>query len=74
MKDVLYITGHKNPDTDSICAAVAYAEFKNKTGSIKAIPIRLGEINRESQFILDYFFSIVYIHNNFAVRQFYINL
>lgn len=55
MKDVLYITGHKNPDTDSICASIAYAEFKNKTGNIKAIPIRLGEINRESQFILDYF-------------------
>jgi len=55
MKDILYITGHKNPDTDSICAAIAYAEFKNKTGNIKAIPIRLGEINRESQFILNYF-------------------
>ena len=55
MKDTLYITGHKNPDTDSICAAIAYAEFKNKTGNIKAIPIRLGEVNRESQFILDYF-------------------
>lgn len=46
MNDVLYITGHKNPDTDSICASIAYAEFKNKTGSIPAIPIRLGEINR----------------------------
>lgn len=55
MKDVIYITGHKNPDTDSICAAIAYAEFKNKTGNIPAIPIRLGEINRETQFILDYF-------------------
>ena len=55
MRDIIYITGHKNPDTDSICAAIAYAEFKNKTGTIPAIPIRLGEINRESQFILDYF-------------------
>lgn len=55
MKDSLYITGHKNPDTDSICASIAYAEFKNKTGNIPAIPIRLGELNRESQFILDYF-------------------
>lgn len=55
MKNTIYITGHKNPDTDSICAAIAYAEFKNKTGSLKAIPVRLGEINRETQFILDYF-------------------
>ena len=31
MKDVIYVTGHKNPDSDSICAAYSYAEFKNKT-------------------------------------------
>jgi len=55
MKNVIYITGHKNPDTDSICAAIAYAEFKNKTGNIPAIPIRLGAINRETKFVLDYF-------------------
>lgn len=55
MKDLIYITGHKNPDTDSICAAIAYAEFKNKIGGYQAIPVRLGDINRETQFILDYF-------------------
>jgi manganese-dependent inorganic pyrophosphatase len=55
VKNIIYITGHRNPDTDSICSAVAYAEFKNKTGKIPAIPIRLGEINRETQFILNYF-------------------
>ncbi|MFT8313900.1 MAG: putative manganese-dependent inorganic diphosphatase [Clostridium sp.] len=55
MKDVIYITGHKNPDSDSICAAVAYSEFKNKTGSTKAIPLRQGELSRETKFILDYF-------------------
>lgn len=55
MNDFLYITGHKNPDTDSICAAIAYAEFKNKTGSIRAIPVRLGDINRETEFILKHF-------------------
>lgn len=54
MNDAIYVTGHQNPDTDSICAAIAYAEFKNKTGSIPAIPIRLGEVNRETQFILNY--------------------
>lgn len=55
MKDVIYITGHKNPDSDSICAAIAYSDFKNKTGETKAIPLRLGELSRETNFILDYF-------------------
>lgn len=55
MKDIIYITGHKNPDTDSICAAIAYAEFKNKIGNALALPVRLGDINRETSFILDYF-------------------
>lgn len=55
MKNVIYVTGHKNPDSDSICAAYAYSEFKNLTGSIPAIPVRLGNISRETQFILDTF-------------------
>ena len=55
MKELLYITGHKNPDTDSICAAIAYAEFKNKTQRIPAIPVRLGDINRETRFVLEHF-------------------
>lgn len=55
MKDVIYITGHKNPDSDSICAALGYEEFKNKTGSTPAIALRQGELSRETQFILDYF-------------------
>lgn len=55
MTNLIYITGHKNPDTDSICAAISYAELKNKTGNLKAVPVRLGEINRETQFILNYF-------------------
>lgn len=55
MVNKVYITGHRNPDSDSICAAIAYSEFKNKTQRINAIPIRLGEIGRETQFILDYF-------------------
>ena len=54
MNDVVYITGHKNPDTDSICSALSYAEFKNKVG-VNAIPIRLGAVSRETQFALDYF-------------------
>ncbi|WP_352416884.1 putative manganese-dependent inorganic diphosphatase [Clostridium tertium] len=55
MKDVIYVTGHKNPDSDSICAAFSYAEFKNKTGKLPAIPVRLGNISQETQYILDYF-------------------
>ena len=54
MKNKIYITGHKNPDTDSICSAMALAELKNKMGD-DAEAIRLGEINRETEFVLDYF-------------------
>ena len=55
MKDIIYVTGHKNPDSDSICSAYAYAELKNKTGNLPAVPVRLGNVNRETQYILDYF-------------------
>lgn len=55
MKNLVYVTGHKNPDSDSICAAYGYAEFKNRIGDLPAIAVRLGNINRETQFILDRF-------------------
>lgn len=55
MKKNIYICGHKNPDTDSICSALGYADFKNKTEDVNAIPIRLGELNRETEFVLNYF-------------------
>lgn len=55
LKNVVYVTGHRNPDSDSICAAISYAELKNKIGNIPAVPVRLGNVNRETQFILDYF-------------------
>lgn len=54
MKNIIYITGHRNPDTDSICSAIAYAELKKKLG-FNTIPVRLGDINRETEFVLDYF-------------------
>lgn len=48
------IFGHKNPDTDTICSALAYAYLKEKLGySVEAV--RLGEVNKETQFALDYF-------------------
>lgn len=48
------IFGHKNPDTDSICSALAYAELKVKLG-VEAEPIRLGQVNEETQFALETF-------------------
>lgn len=54
-KDIVYITGHKNPDSDSICSAIAYSDYKNGGHEVKAVPVRLGNVNRETQFILDYF-------------------
>ncbi|MCM3761706.1 manganese-dependent inorganic pyrophosphatase [Alkalihalobacillus oceani] len=53
MEKVL-VFGHKNPDTDSICSAIAYAHLKTKI-NIPAEPVRLGEINSETQYALDYF-------------------
>jgi manganese-dependent inorganic pyrophosphatase len=48
------IFGHKNPDTDSICSALAYADLKAKTGAdVEAV--RLGAVSAETQFALDYF-------------------
>ena len=55
MKENIFILGHKNPDSDSICSAIAYADYKNGNGDVNAIPVRLGNINRETKFILDYF-------------------
>lgn len=53
MEKVL-VFGHKNPDTDTICSAIAYAELKKHLG-MDVEAIRLGEINGETQFALDYF-------------------
>lgn len=55
MKDKYYVTGHKNPDTDSICSAIAYAELKRKKTGADVEAIRLGEINQETKFVLNYF-------------------
>ncbi|MFS1516622.1 manganese-dependent inorganic pyrophosphatase [Bacillus sp. SCS-151] len=48
------IFGHKNPDTDTICSAIAYAELKTQIG-MNVEPVRLGEVNGETQFALDHF-------------------
>lgn len=54
MTKAIYVVGHKNPDTDSICAAIAYAKLKQRLG-YPAIPCRAGAINEETRFVLDYF-------------------
>ncbi len=51
----VYITGHKVPDTDTICSAISYAEFLKKSGRAEAEPIRLGELNNETKFVLEHF-------------------
>ena len=54
MKNTILIMGHKSPDTDSICAAIAYAELK-KTLGFDPKPVRLGKLNKETKYILGYF-------------------
>jgi len=53
MEKVL-VFGHKNPDTDTICSAISYAELKKQLG-MNAEAVRLGSINGETQYALDYF-------------------
>ena len=48
------IFGHKNPDTDSICSALAYADLKTKIG-VDVEAVRLGSVSGETQFALDAF-------------------
>jgi hypothetical protein len=50
----IHVTGHKNPDTDSIVAAIAYSQLKRSLG-YEAIACRLGEINHETEFVLKRF-------------------
>jgi manganese-dependent inorganic pyrophosphatase len=52
--DEVFVIGHKNPDTDSICSAIAYARLKNHREN-KYIAKRAGGISKETQFVLDYF-------------------
>lgn len=55
-KQTTFVIGHKNPDTDSICSAIAYANFKNKINTVgNYIPFRAGDVNNETKFVLDYF-------------------
>ena len=51
----VYVVGHKNPDTDSICSAIAYAALKTKITNIPHEPRRAGQLNEETQYVLERF-------------------
>lgn len=51
----VYVVGHKNPDTDSICAAIAYANLKNQADGNRYEAKRAGELNEETKYVLDTF-------------------
>ena len=50
----IYVIGHRNPDTDSICSAIGYAHLKQAMG-VNAIAARAGKVNKETRFALEYF-------------------
>ena len=51
----IYVTGHRNPDTDSIVSAMAYAALRNALGDREFVPARLGHISDETRLVLDRF-------------------
>ena len=50
----IYVIGHRNPDTDSICSAISYAHLKQSMG-VNAVAARCGKINNETKYALEYF-------------------
>lgn len=55
MRRKVLVIGHKNPDTDSICSAIAYANLKNQIAEDEHIPMRAGDISDETKFVLERF-------------------
>ncbi len=55
-KDKIFVVGHKNPDTDSICSAICYAHLKSELNKdAEYIAVRAGHLNEESQYVLERF-------------------
>ena len=55
-QEKIVVIGHKNPDTDSICSAIAYADIKNRTSQkVKYVAKRAGQINEETEYVLNRF-------------------
>lgn len=55
MTNSIYVIGHKNPDTDSICSAIGYAAYLNQPDPGRYIPARCGEIGAETAYVLSHF-------------------
>lgn len=53
-EETIYIVGHKSPDTDAVCSAIAYSEYLKHKG-INAIPTICGELNQETKYVLQHF-------------------
>ena len=53
--DDIIVTGHKSPDTDSICSAIAYANLKNTINGGGYRAMRAGDINKETEYVLNRF-------------------
>ncbi|HEU5397077.1 MAG TPA: putative manganese-dependent inorganic diphosphatase [Verrucomicrobiae bacterium] len=51
----IFVIGHRNPDTDAICSAIGYAEFKRRTGTPEAVAARCGDTNDRIDFVLETF-------------------
>ena len=55
-KEKVFVVGHKNPDTDSVCSAICYARLKSALNKdIEYIAIRAGHMNEETQYVLQRF-------------------
>ena len=54
-KNEIIVVGHKNPDTDSICSAITYANLKRTLTGKNYVPKRAGDISKETQFVLERF-------------------
>ena len=50
----IFVVGHRNPDTDSICSAIAYAELRRRQGLVSVTAARAGNINQQTEFVLDH--------------------
>ena len=53
MEEKIFVVGHRNPDTDSVCSALAYARLRRLQGVENVIPARAGYLNRQTEFVLE---------------------
>ena len=54
MSEIVYVSGHKNPDTDTICSSMVKQILNEKDGKTNTQAVRLGNVNKETQYVLDY--------------------